>query len=140
MLWVKALHIIAVVSWFAGLFYLPRLFVYHVQAEDKISQDRFKQMERRLYRGIMIPSFIATLVFGGWLLFLNWPYYKTAPWMHLKLTLVFLLAGYQGLCGAYVRRFQQNKNKHSHVYYRVFNELPFLFLVVIVILVVVKPL
>ena len=94
MLWVKAFHIISVISWFAMLFYLPRLFVYHASATDEASKERFKVMERRLYFGIGTPAMIATLVFGGWLVSMGWDYYKTQGCFHAKFTLVLLLIGY----------------------------------------------
>ncbi len=139
MLWVKALHIIAVVCWFAGLFYLPRLFVYHAQAQDEISHERFVIMERKLYLGIMWPSLILTLAFGGWLLLDNWPYYKTQGWVHAKLLLVTLLVIYHLACGHFRQAFATQRNTRGHVFYRVFNELPVVALVGIVILVVVRP-
>jgi putative membrane protein len=139
MLWIKALHIISVICWFAGIFYLPRLFVYHAMSEDEASKERFKIMERKLYRGIMNPSMVATVVFGVWLAALNWPYYKTAGWFHAKLLLVILLIGYHHMCGAIRKKFEQDINTKSHVYYRWFNEFPVLILVIVVILVVVKP-
>lgn len=137
--WVRALHLIAVICWFAGLFYLPRLFVYHAQSEDQISKERFKIMERKLYRGIMNPSMIAALVFGLWILLPQWSYYKTQGWMHAKLTLVFLLVGYHHICLAHLKRFANDANTKSHVYFRWFNEVPVLFLITIVILAIVKP-
>lgn len=137
-LWIKALHIIAIVCWFAGLFYLPRLFVYHAQASDAASQERFCIMERKLYRGIMNPSMIATLVLGAWLLYLT-PAWLHMGWLHAKLTLVLLLVGYHHVCGAQLKRFARGENKRGHVFYRWFNEIPVLFLLAIVILVVVKP-
>ena len=137
-LWIKALHIISMVCWFAGLFYLPRLFVYHASSEDEPSKQRFMVMERKLYRGIMGPSMIATLVFGAWLVYLI-PGYLTQGWLHAKLTLVVLLIGYHHMCGAQVKRFARGENTRSHVFYRWFNEVPVLFLLAIVILVVVKP-
>ncbi|MBM5457590.1 protoporphyrinogen oxidase HemJ [Pseudomonas sp. P66] len=137
-LWIKALHIVSVVCWFAGLFYLPRLFVYHAQSQDSISQERFIVMERKLYRGIMLPSMIATLVFGIWLMSLT-PGFLSQGWMHAKLTLVILLIGYHHMCGAQLKRFARGENTRSHVFYRWFNEVPVLILLTIVILVVVKP-
>ncbi|MEG1039804.1 MAG: protoporphyrinogen oxidase HemJ [Pseudomonas sp.] len=137
-LWIKALHIVSVVCWFAGLFYLPRLFVYHAQSQDSISQERFVIMERKLYRGIMLPSMIATLVFGIWLMSLT-PGFLSQGWMHAKLTLVILLIGYHHMCGAQLKRFARGENTRSHVFYRWFNEVPVLILLAIVILVVVKP-
>lgn len=139
MLWIKSLHIISMTCWFAGIFYLPRLFVYHATTTDNISIERFKTMERRLYFGIMVPSMVATLVFGAWLTLLNWSYYQSAGWFHAKLALVFLLIGYHHVCGAYMKKFIRGDNTKSDRYYRIFNEIPVLFLVGIVILVVVKP-
>lgn len=138
-LWLKALHIIAMVCWFAGLFYLPRLFVYHAQSRDTISHERFCTMERKLYRGIMTPAMIATLVFGGWLLSLNPGYYFSQGWMHAKLTLVIALVIYHFLCGAQLKGFARGANTRGHVFYRWFNEAPVLALLAIVILVVVRP-
>jgi putative membrane protein len=140
MLWVKAFHIISMVTWFAALFYLPRLFVYHAMSEDKTSRERFKIMERKLYRGIMVPSALATLGFGLWLL----SYYDAETiasmhWLHAKLTLVLLLFAYQGMCSKMVKRFAADDNQRSHVFYRWFNEAPVLLLVMIVVLAVVKP-
>ena len=138
MLWLKALHIIAVICWFAGLFYLPRLFVYHTMSHDSISTDRFKIMERKLYRGIMWPSLVMTLGFGVWMIALV-PEYLKNGWLHAKLALVVLLVVYHLMCGHYLKQLRDDKNTHSHKFYRVFNELPVLLLVAIVILVVVKP-
>ena len=140
MLWVKAFHIISVVTWFAALFYLPRLFVYHAMCEDEAGKERFKVMERKLYKGIMVPSMILTVVFGGWLMsFYPLDVLKSMGWMHAKLTLVFILIGYHHYCGYIVRQFKDDKNQRSHVFYRWFNEFPVLILVVVVILAVVKP-
>jgi len=140
MLWLKAFHIIAVVTWFAALFYLPRLFVYHAMSSDPVSIERFKIMERKLYRGIMTPSAIIVLLFGLWLLWdYAWAAYKGMGWLHLKLVLVALLYAYHGYCGHLLKRFAEDKNTRSHVYYRWFNELPVLILIAVVILVVVKP-
>ena len=137
-LWLKALHIVAIVCWFAGLFYLPRLFVYHAMSEDAISRDRFQVMERKLYRGIMIPSMIATLAFGIGMIALN-PALFSGGWLHAKLALVVLLIGYHHMCGAQLKRFARNENTRSHVFYRWFNEFPVLLLLAIVILDVIKP-
>lgn len=138
-LWLKAFHIISMVCWFAGLFYLPRLFVYHSMSEDAASRERFCVMERKLYRGIMGPAMIATLVFGIWLISLNPGGYFSHGWMHAKLALVVLLIGYHHVCGAQVKRFARGENGRSHVFYRWFNEIPVLILLAIVILVVVQP-
>lgn len=137
-LWIKALHIVAMVCWFAGLFYLPRLFVYHAMSEDAPSRERFSIMERKLYRGIMTPAMIATLVLGVGLLMLA-PAWMSQGWMHAKLALVILLVGYHHVCGAMYKRLARGENKRSHVFYRWFNEVPVLILIAIVILVVVRP-
>ncbi|GAB3470209.1 protoporphyrinogen oxidase HemJ [Azotobacter salinestris] len=138
-LWLKALHIIAVVCWFAGLFYLPRLFVYHAMSEDLTSRERFCVMERKLYRGIMNPSLIATLLLGIGLIALNPGYYFSQGWMHAKLTAVLLLIGYHHVCGLQLKRFANGETPHGHVFFRWFNEIPVVFLLAIVILVVVRP-
>src|SRR3984957_20430333 len=114
MLWIKALHVIFVVTWFSSLFYLPRLFVYHAMAQDAISIERFKVMERKLYYGIAWPSGLLTTVFGVWLLLTNWGVYLQLPWMQLKLFLVGLLWVYHGFCGHYRRKFTEGMNAHSH--------------------------
>lgn len=138
-LWLKALHIIALVCWFAGLFYLPRLFVYHAMSEDNTSHERFCTMERKLYRGIMTPSMLATVALGIGLISLNPSFYFSQGWMHAKLTLVAVLIGYHFMCGAQMKRFVRGENQRSHVFYRWFNEAPVLVLLAVVILVVVKP-
>jgi len=139
MLWVKAFHIIAMVCWFSGLFYLPRLYVYHALATDRISLDRFKIMERKLYYGIATPSGVLTILLGFWLLSFNLHGYMHMPWMHVKLTLVLLLVAYHIYLGLLLRDFARDKNKHGHVFYRFLNEVVVVFLMAIVILVVVKP-
>ncbi|MBL4796640.1 MAG: protoporphyrinogen oxidase HemJ [Oleispira sp.] len=139
MLWLKAFHIIAVITWFAALFYLPRLFVYHAMAEDQVSKDRFKIMERKLYRGIMTPSMVLVIALGVCMITLNPSYYMSQGWMHAKLTLVAFLVAYHFMCGALLKKFAQDINDKGHVFYRWFNEVPVLFLVAIIILVVVRP-
>jgi protoporphyrinogen IX oxidase len=140
MLWVKAFHIVFVVTWFAALFYLPRLFVYHAMCEDDAGKERFKVMERKLYRGIMTPSAMATVFFGAWLLsFYSFDAIATMYWLHLKLVLVLLLLCYHYYCGRLLRQFKGDDNQHSHVFYRWFNELPVVVLIVVVILAIVKP-
>ncbi|MDO6748251.1 protoporphyrinogen oxidase HemJ [Gilvimarinus sp. 1_MG-2023] len=139
MLWIKALHIISVICWFAALFYLPRLFVYHAMCRDDVGSERFKVMERKLYRGIATPAMIATLVFGLGLVHFQWEYLKITYWFWLKMGLVALLIGYHHLCGAYLKRFARDDNPHTDRFYRIFNELPVFALVAIVILAVVKP-
>jgi len=140
MLWVKAFHVIFMVTWFAALFYLPRLFVYHAMSSDEISNERFKVMERKLYFGIMTPGAILTTIFGLWMLFdYGWALYASMGWLHLKLLIVAILIGYHFYCGKIVKAFKQDINQRGHVFYRWFNELPVLLLVVVIILVVVKP-
>ena len=139
MLWAKAFHIIFIVTWFSGLFYLPRLFVYHTLSVDEISQTRFKLMERKLFYGIMTPGALLSLFFGGWVLSYNIEGYLHAPWMQLKLGLVFLLVLYHLYLGKLLYAFKNNRNSHSHVFYRWLNEVPVVFLVGIVLLAVLKP-
>ena len=136
MLWIKSLHIVFMVTWFAGLFYLPRLFVYHADSHDEISRERFKVMERKLFFGIMTPGALLTIVFGLWL----WLGYGfQGHWLHLKLLLSLLLIAYHVLCGKYLMDFRHDRNRRSHVFYRWFNEVPVLFLFAMVFLVVLKP-
>lgn len=139
MLWVKSFHLIFMVTWFAGLFYLPRLFVYHSMATDDISLKRFQIMERKLFFGIMTPGGVLSTLFGIWLITYNPSYYLKQPWMHSKLFLVALLWVYHILCGKYCLDFKKNRNNHGHVFYRWFNEIPVLFLISIVLLVIIKP-
>jgi putative membrane protein len=140
MLWVKAFHFISIVTWFAALFYLPRLFVYHALCEDEQGRERFKVMERKLYRGIMTPSAIAVFVLGIWLMsYYSLEQIAAMHWLHAKLTLVLFLYAYHGICGKYVKTFAADNNTRSHVFYRWFNEAPVLILVAVVILAVVKP-
>ena len=137
--WAKALYLISMTAWFAALFYLPRLVVYHAMAEDSISIERFKIMQRKLYRGIANPSMIATLGFGIWLLSLAPDYYLKQDWFIAKIALVLAVVGYHFSCSVHLNRFATDSNQKSHRYFRVFNEVPVLFLTGIVILVVVKP-
>lgn len=140
MLWIKAFHIIFMVTWFSGLFYLPRLFVYHAQSMDETSNARFKIMERKLFFGIMTPGAVLTIFFGLWILSYNFAGYMHMLWLHIKLSLVLLLIVYHIYLGKLLFDFKHDKNKHSHVFYRWINEIPVLFLIAIVILAVVKPL
>ena len=136
MLWVKSFHIVFVVSWFAGLFYLPRLFVYHALADDKVSKDTFKLMERKLYRGIMTPTMVLTLATGAWM----WlGYGVTGGWLHAKLALVAALVAYHFWLGHLLKQFAADQNSHTHVFYRWINEAPLVLLVAIVLLVILKP-
>ena len=139
MLWLKAFHVIFMVTWFAGLFYLPRLFVYHSLSEDEISNERFKIMERKLFYGIMTPGGLLTIIFGTWLLIQGWDAYMLGTWMNIKLVLVALLIAYHIWCGALVKAFKYDRNTKSHVWYRWFNEAPVLVLIAVVVLAVVKP-
>jgi len=139
-LWLKAFHIMTVITWFAGIFYLPRLFVYHAMAEDDASKERFKIMERKLYRGIMTPSMVLTLAFGiGMLFTASGQVWLSMGWLHVKLALVLALIGYHHACGRLVRTFAADANRHSHRWFRWFNEMPVIALVGIVLLVVLKP-
>lgn len=139
MLLVKAFHIIAMVAWFAGLFYLPRLFVYHAQAKDKSSIECFKVMERKLYWAITWPAAVATTGLGIWLITYNPSYYLKAGWMHAKLSLVLCLWVYHFFCGYYLRLFAKDSSDKSAFFFRMFNEIPTIFLVGIVVLVIVRP-
>lgn len=139
MLWVKAFHIIFMVCWFAGVFYLPRLFVYHAETDDAISNERFKIMEHKLYYYISLPSAVLTTVFGLWLMIPKLSLYETLMWMHAKMILVAILWGYTLFCGHLVTLFKRDSNIHTHRWYRWFNETPSVILVAVVILVVVKP-
>ncbi|MFK7815908.1 MAG: protoporphyrinogen oxidase HemJ [Gammaproteobacteria bacterium] len=136
--WIKAFHIIFVVTWFAGLFYLPRIFVHHAMTEDQATKDRFKIMERKLYR-FTTPSMALTIIFGALLIAANWSAYASAGWLYVKLLLIALLIMYHLWCGRIVNTFANDTNTKSHVWYRWFNEAPVIALFAIVILVVVKP-
>lgn len=139
MLWVKAFHIIFIVTWFAGLFYLPRLYVYHASAEDSISLERFKIMERKLFWGITTPSAIITIILGSWLISFIGTSVLASLWMQIKLGLVVLLLIYHVWCWKLLVTFKEDRNTHSHVWYRVFNELPVLALIAIILLVELQP-
>jgi len=140
MLWILAFHIIAVICWFAGLFYLPRLFVYHAQTSERAVSEQLKIMEHKLYYYIMWPSLILTFITGFWLVndYLALPH-GPIKWLHVKIILAFVLVGYQLLCGYYLKQFKRDNNHHGHRFYRWFNEIPTIFLIVIVVLAVVKP-
>ena len=136
MLWVKSLHIVFMVTWFAGLFYLPRLFVYHAMAEDDVSRKRFQVMERKLFWGIMTPGAVLTIVFGTWL----WLGYGfSGAWLYAKLALVVVLVAYHAWCGKLMLDFRAGRNARSHVWFRWFNEFPVVVLFAAVFLVVFKP-
>ena len=136
MLWIKSFHVIAMVTWFAGLFYLPRLFVYHAMSDDKVGIERFKIMERKLFYGIMTPGAIVTIILGSWMW---WGYDIGGTWMHIKFVLVLILIAYHIYCGKLLRDFKYDRNTRSHIFYRWFNEFPVILMIAIVILVIVKP-
>jgi putative membrane protein len=139
--WLKAFHIIAVIAWMAGMLYLPRLFVYHCDAEVGSKQsETFKVMERRLLKAIINPAMIATWLLGLWLVWLiGWEGFRHAGWLHAKLVLVLVMSGVHGLFVRQVRAFAEDRNQHSQRFYRVLNEVPTVLLIGIVILAVVKP-
>jgi putative membrane protein len=140
MLWLKALHLIFMVTWFAGIFYLPRLFVYHAMSEDKTGIERFKIMERKLFWGIATPGAVLTWLFGIWMLCdYAWQTYGSTGWLRTKLVLLILLSGYHAWCGKLLLDFKHDRNRRSHVWYRWFNEIPVVFLVAIILLAVLKP-
>jgi protoporphyrinogen IX oxidase len=136
--WMKAIHILAVIAWMAGMLYLPRLFVYHAEAEKgSVQSETFKVMERRLLRGIINPAMIVTWVAGSWL---AWKVFGfEGGWLHTKIALVVVMSGIHGYFSAAVRKFASDRNEKPARYWRIVNEIPTLLLVVIVILVVVKP-
>lgn len=138
-LWIKAFHIIFVICWFAGIFYLPRLFVHHAMSTDSATQERLSIMERKLYKFITPIAFIS-IGLGLWMASLNPHYYLHAAWFHIKATLVIALLAYHFYCGHLLKQFALGRNTRSHVFYRIFNELPVVALFIIVILAVVKPL
>ena len=141
MLLLKSLHLIFMVTWFAGLFYLPRLFVYHAMSSDDVSIDRFKVMERKLYFGIMTPGAVLTLIFGVWLTALiGWNHYMIQVWFQVKLLLLLILLSYHIYCGKLLHDFKHDRNRHSHTWYRWYNEIPVIFLIAIILLAVYKPL
>ena len=141
MLWFKALHLIFMVTWFAGLFYLPRLFVYHAMSQDQISIDRFKIMERKLFYGITTPGAALTILFGICLFLTNgMSYYSGQLWLYVKFFLIFLLLIYHVYCWFLLQDFKHDRNKHNHIWFRWFNEIPVVLLIAIIILAVIKPL
>ena len=138
--WAKAWPLIAMVTWFAAIFYLPRLFVYHAMSDDEASVERFKIMERKLYNGIMTPSMVITLIFGFWMLYdYAWAVYGKMGWLHTKLALIAILVGYHFYCGKLLKDFKHDRNTKSHVWYRWFNEVPVILLIAIILLAVRKP-
>ncbi len=137
MLWVKAFHLIFLVSWYAGLFYLPRLYVHHAMSTDAQTRERLQIMERKLF-WFITPWAILTVVFGIWLWMLQgWGF--NAGWLNLKLLLVIVLVLFHIWCGKLMFDFRKGDNPHSHVWFRWFNEFPLLILVAVVLLVILKP-
>lgn len=135
----KALHIIAVIAWMAGMLYLPRLYVYHASAEKgSVQSETFKIMERRLLRAIMNPAMILTFLFGGLLLASN-PELMKQGWMHGKFPLLFLMVGVHGMFAGWRKKFERDENTHSPKFYKIWNEVPTLLMIIIVILAVAKP-
>jgi putative membrane protein len=136
--WIKAFHVIAVIAWMAGMLYLPRLFVYHCEAEPGSKQsETFKVMERRLLRAIINPAMVVTWVLGLWLAWQGG--WFAAPWLHAKLALVVVMSAVHGLFARWVKAFAADQNLHSQKFYRIINELPTLLMIGIVLLAVVKP-
>lgn len=135
-LWVKALHIIAVISWMAGLFYLPRLFVYHTMAAPgSVQSETFKVMERKLLKIIMNPAMIVAWMFGIWLIFIG----NSGHWLHVKLALVVALSGFHGFLSKLRKDFERDENRRPEKFFRMINEVPTLIMIAVVILAVVKP-
>lgn len=140
MIWVKVFHVVFMVSWFAGLFYLPRLFVYHAETQSEAVKEILKVMERRLYRGIMTPAMLLTWATGLWMAF-NYAFsvYSESKWLHIKIGLGILLVGYHHMCGSWMKKFAKDQNQKSHQFFRIVNEIPLLFLITMVALVLFKP-
>lgn len=138
--WFKALHIIAVMAWMAGMLYLPRIFVYHVDAKKGSDlSETLKIMERRLLRFIINPAMTVTWVLGLLMLWANWDFIMSAGWMHVKFTLVFILSGVHGMFSKWRKAFERDENKKSAKFFRIWNEVPTLIMIVVVILAVVEP-
>lgn len=137
----KALHVMAVIAWMAGLFYLPRLYVYHVSlVRGSAESERFKVMERRLLKQIMLPAMIATWILGALLVLtpgvVDWQHFN---WWHVKLLMVILMTGFQGACGKWRRQFLEDRNQKPERFYRLANEVPTILMIIIVLMVVAKP-
>ena len=137
--WVLSFHVIFMVTWFAGLFYLPRLYVYHALTNDRAGSERFKVMERKLFWGITTPGGLVTVALGLWMLIPSWDVYRYLDWMHAKLALVAVLILYHLWCGKLLLDFKRDRNRHGHVFFRWMNEFPVLILIAVIILVIVKP-
>jgi putative membrane protein len=139
MLWLKALHVIAVIAWMAGMLYIWRLYVYHAMEQEQVVMDRLAIMERRLMNYITTPAMIVSLATGGSLFWMSRAYYLSQPWMHLKLTLLVLLFGSHGMAAAHRRKLLVNPRVKPHTFYRVMNEVPTVLMIGIVIAVIVRP-
>ena len=139
-LWLKAFHIISVITWFAGIFYLPRLFVYHAACKDEISIERFKVMEHKLYRLIMMPSMVITLALGLTMLAIGWQGLSVQAWVWVKIVLVGLIIAYHFHCGYIIKTFAEDRQQRSERFFRIYNELPVLVLIPVILLVVLQPL
>lgn len=138
-LWLKAFHIISVITWFAGIFYLPRLFVYHAACKDEISIERFKVMEHKLYRLIMMPSMMITLALGLTMLAIGWQGLSVQAWVWVKIVLVGLIIAYHFHCGYIIKTFAEDRQQRSERFFRIYNELPVLVLIPVILLVVLQP-
>lgn len=139
--WIKSLHVIAVIAWMAGIFYLPRLFVYHCSlVAGSAESERFKVMERRLLKQIMAPAMLLTWLFGALLVLtpgiVDWAHFN---WWHVKFLMVILMTGFQGAAGKWRRQFLEDRNQKSHKFYRIANEVPTILMIVIVIMAIAKP-
>lgn len=142
MLWIKSFHLITMVCWFAGLFYLPRLFVYHcdVSPAEQVHYKRFCTMEQKLFWGIMTPSAILTIGLGLWLVHgYGKAYFIASKWLHWKILAVIILVVYHIMCGLYIKRFKHAANQHSGLFYRWFNEFPVIILITVILLAILKP-
>lgn len=137
--WFKALHVISVIAWMCGMLYLPRLFIYHCDAETgSVQSETFKVMERRLMRGIINPAMISSFLFGILMLWVV-PEYLSEGWLHVKFTALFLMTGFHGFLSRWRRAFAEDRNTHSTKFFRWWNEFPTVLMIIIVIMVIVKP-
>ena len=138
-LWLKAFHLISIICWFAGLFYLPRLFVYHSDSSDAISNDRFKTMEKKLHNIIMMPAMSSVILTGSGLFYLNAPVYLANRWFLVKMSAIAMLLVFHACCTWHMWQFRADKNTYTRRYFIPFNEIPSVLLICIIIMVVVKP-
>ncbi|HXN06204.1 MAG TPA: CopD family protein [Nitrospiria bacterium] len=137
--WIKVLHLTALISWFAGLFYLPRLFVYYAETSESVVRQTLLVMQKKLYKIIMVPAALVTLFSGGTLLVMQWNVHGGRAWVYIKILLVVFLYGYQYFLRKIVRGFELGRSPRSGRYYRILNEIPTVVLILILILVVIKP-